>query len=96
MHYINIGPYVLAMAFLILSPTFSLFATNILKLLSTIYVPAWLHGMPFLLLNQFLGLVERLIAHFHEIILAKKMYIRTQKELKLFLTRNAYRSSTFR
>ena len=36
------------------------------------------------------------IAHFHEIIWAKKMYIRTQKGLKLLLTTNAYRSSTFR
>ena len=43
------------MAFIILSPTFSLFATNILKLYSVIYAPARLHGMPFLLLNQFLA-----------------------------------------
>ena len=53
-HYINIGPYVLVMVFIILSPTFSLFAANILKLYSAIYAPARLHGMPLLLLNQFL------------------------------------------
>ena len=54
-HYINIGSYVLAMVFFILSPKFSLFATNILKLSSVIYAPARLHGMPLLLLNQFLA-----------------------------------------
>ena len=53
-HYKNIGPYVLAMASIILSPTFSLYATNILKLYLLIYAPARLHGMPLLLLNQFL------------------------------------------
>ena len=54
-HYINIGPYVLAMSFIILSSTFSLFATNILKLYSVIYSSARLHGMPLLILNQFLA-----------------------------------------
>ena len=34
------------MAFIILSPTFSLFATNILKFSTLIYALAWLHGMP--------------------------------------------------
>ena len=53
--YINIGPYVLSMAFIILSPTFSLFVTNIRKLCLVIYTLAWLHGMPLLLLNQFLA-----------------------------------------
>ena len=43
------------MSFTILSPTFSLFATNILKLYSVIYAPAWLHKMSLLLLNQFLA-----------------------------------------
>ena len=43
------------MAFIILSPTFSLFATNILKLYSAIYAPVRLHEMPLLLLNQFLA-----------------------------------------
>ena len=43
------------MAFIMLSPTFSLFATNILKVHSAIYVPVRLHGMPLLLLNQFLA-----------------------------------------
>ena len=51
----NIGSYVLAMDFIIMSPTFSLFAINILKLYSVIYAPARLHGMPLLLLNQFLA-----------------------------------------
>ena len=54
-HYINIGPNVLKMAFITLSPTFSLFATNILKLYSAICAPTRLHGMPLLLLNQFLA-----------------------------------------
>ena len=43
------------MAFIILSPTFSLFVTNILKLYSVIYAPPRLHGMPVLLLEQFLA-----------------------------------------
>ena len=54
-HYINIGSYVLAITFIVLSPTFSLFASNILKLYSVIYAPARLHGMPLLLLNQFVA-----------------------------------------
>ena len=49
------GSYVLAMTFIILSPTYSLFATNILKLYLVIYAPAWLHGMLLVLLNQFLA-----------------------------------------
>ena len=40
--------------FIIMSPTFSLFATNILKLYSVIYAQDWSHGMPLLLLNVFL------------------------------------------
>ena len=53
-HYINIGPCVLAVAFIILLPTFSLFPRNIWKLYSAICVPARLQGMPLLLPNQFL------------------------------------------
>ena len=41
------------MALVILSPTVSLFATNILKLYSAIYAPAQLYGIPLLLLSQF-------------------------------------------
>ena len=43
------------MAFIILSPAFSLFVRNILKLYSVIYTPVRLHGIPLLLFNQFLA-----------------------------------------
>ena len=53
------------MAFIKLSPTFSLFLTNILKLFSVIYVPALLHEMPLLFLNY--GWSN--VAKFYKIIL---------------------------
>ena len=43
------------MAFIILPSTFSLFATNILKLYLVICAATRLHGMPLLFLNQFLA-----------------------------------------